>query len=110
VYTVIVCDLFHASEADHETAIGGFPTWELAVEYARRRLRSSVEEFRRPGRTREELRRLWRSFGEDCRVVGPDGRVYRASSELEAFLDHPATPQEQDWVSLHQAIRRGDAS
>jgi len=107
VYTVIVCDLFHASEPDHEIAVAGFPTWEVAVEYARRRLRSSLEAFRQPGRTPDELRSLWRSFGEDCRVVGPDGRVYRASSELETFLHRPATSQEQDWVSLHRAIRGG---
>ncbi len=104
-YVVLVCDLFHAHEPDHETVVEGFPTAELAIEYARRRTWSSVDEMRRPGDTPEGLRERWRAFGEDCRVVGPEGVIYVASSELERFLARPATPEERDWTGLYRRIR-----
>ena len=105
-YTVIVCDLFHAHQPDHETVIEGFPSPELAVEYARRRLRASLEDLRQPGLSAEELRGRWRAFGEDCRAVGPAGVFYVASSELEHFLSHPATPEERDWLGLYRALQQ----
>ena len=103
-YTVIVCDLFHCTEPDHEMEIPGFLTKETAIEYARRRLRRSLEEVRKPGQFPEELRRLWRTFGEDCYVVGLEGIVYRASSELDDFLHNPATPQECDYNGLYESL------
>lgn len=99
-YKVIVCDLFHAQEPDHETEVAGFGSRAAAVEYARRRMRSSLDDMRRPGQSAEELRDQWRSFGEDCRVVGPEGPVYLASSELDGFLDRPATAAERDWLAV----------
>jgi len=103
-YTVIVCDMFHYAEPDHEIEVPGFPTQEVAVEYARRRLRRSLEELRRPEQTPEELRSLWYTFGEDCRVIGPEGFVYRASSELEHFIHHPASLEACDYSSLYHAL------
>ena len=104
-YTVIVCDMFHfADDPDHEIEVPGFPTEETAIEYARRRLRKSLEEVRKPGQSPEELRRLWYTFGEDCRVVGPEGVVYRASSELERFIRHPAAPEECDYHALYESL------
>ncbi len=109
-YAVIVCDLFHSHDPDHETVVEGFPTRELAIEYARRRVWSSVEEMREPDQSRERLRSLWRSLGEDCRVVGPEGMIYVASSEIERFLDRPATPEERDWVGLYRSLLPEDFS
>lgn len=104
-YTVIVCDMFHfADDPEHEIEVPGFPTREAAVEYARRRLRNSLEEQRRPNQTPGELRHLWYAFGEDCRVVGPEGVVYLASSELERFIHNPATPEEREYLSLYEAL------
>ena len=104
-YTVIVCDMFHFAEgSDHEIEVPGFPTREAAIEYARRRLRHSLEEVRTPGQSPEELRHLWYTFGEDCRVVGPEGVIYRASAELDRFIRHPATPEERDFNGLYESL------
>ena len=104
-YSVIVCDMFHfADDPEHEIEVPGFSTTETAIEYARRRLRNSLEEQRTPEQTAEELRRLWYTFGEDCRVVGPEGLVYLASSELEHFIHNPATPEERDYLSLYESL------
>lgn len=99
-YSVIVCDLFNAHEPDHETVVGGFAAAAAAVEYARRRMRSSLEEARWAGGTPEDIRSRWRTFGEDCRVVGPQGVLYLASSEIDTFMDRPASSEEVDWLSL----------
>lgn len=104
-YTVIVCDMFHfADDPEHEIEVPGFPTREAAIEYAHRRLRRSLEEVRKPGQSPEELRHLWYTFGEDCRVVGPEGLVYRASAELDYFIRHPATPEECDYNGLYESL------
>ena len=104
-YWVIVCDLFHSHEPDHETVVVGFPTKELAVEYARRRVWSSVEEMKAPGRSPEQVRERWLAFGEDCRVVGPGGEVvYLARSELETFIARPIPPERRDWVGLYKSL------
>jgi len=100
--------MFHfADDPEHEIEIPGFPTREAAIEYARRRVRRSLEELRKPGQTPEELRHLWYTFGEDCRVIGPEGLVYRALSELEHFIRHPATPEESDYNALYESLLPG---
>lgn len=86
MYSVVVCDLFHEHEPDHQVVVEGFPDAASAVEYARRRLRDSIEGLREPGDTPDRLRARWRAFGEDCWVHGPEGPFYRASSELETVL------------------------
>lgn len=110
-YTVFVCDMFHfADDPEHELEIPGFPTQEVAIEYARRRLRSSLEELRKEEQSPEELRDLWYTFGEDCRVVGPEGVVYLASAHLDYFIRHPATPEECDYQSLYESLLPADFS
>lgn len=103
-YAVIVCDLFHAHAPDHETLVEGFPTQDVAVEYARRRTWSSVEQFREPGLSPEQVLARWRAFGEDCRVVGPEGVLYVASSEMDRFLAEPLPPHQRDWVNLYRSL------
>jgi len=104
-YIVIVCDMFHfADDPEHEISVPGFPTQEAAIEYARRRTRSSLEALRQPGQTPEELRSLWYTFGEDCRVVGPEGVVYRASAELDAFIRHPVPSENCDYLGFYESL------
>lgn len=107
-YQVIVCDLFHSHDPDHETVVQGFSTRELAVEYARRRTWSSVDEVREPGLSREQVRERWLALGEDCRVVGPEGVVYVARSKLDLFLAHPLPPEHRDWVGLYHSLLPDD--
>jgi|SRR5215204_6942838 len=99
-YSVLVIDMFHYDPAE-DYVIRGFPTFELAKEFARRRVRDSVEELRQPGQSPEELRRQWFTFGEDASVIGGEPH-YAGSHELDFFIEHTATAEERDW----QAIKR----
>ena len=96
-HTVLVLDMSHYMDPDEETMVSGFSSLELAREYARRRTRDSLEEQRSDGRSTEDLRGRWFSFGEDCLVLGD---TYRGAHELAHFISHPATPEERDWQSL----------
>ncbi len=107
-YSVIVCDLFSLHDPDHETVVVGFPTRELAIEYARRRTWSSVEEVRHPGLAREQVRDRWLALGEDCRVVGPEGVVYVARTEIDLFLDQPCPPDKRDWAGFYRSMLPND--
>jgi hypothetical protein len=100
VYPVLIIDMSYDSEKDF--VIEGFPTMELAREFARRRVRDSVENLRGANGAKEEVRRLWHMFGEDASVLGGEPPHYAGSHELDYFLDHPATAEERDW----QAIKR----
>ena len=99
-YSVIIIDMFHYDE-ESEVVLRGFPTRELAVEYARRRTRDSLEEFRTPQLSHAELKRQWYTFGEDC-VVSPEG--YKGAADIDFFIDHPATPEERDWQAIEKLI------
>ena len=103
-YSVIVIDMFHYDD-ESEMIIRGFPTAEMAREYARRRTRDAVEESRQAGRSHDEMRKLWHTFGEDCIVVGDS---YTGFSELDFFIDHPATPEERDWMAIEKLVTEKD--
>ena len=96
-YSVLIIDMSYDSEKDF--VVGGFPTVELANEFARRWVRDSVEEMRAVDQTREDLRRLWYMFGEDASVLGGEPH-YTGSHELDFFIDHPATAAERDWREI----------
>ena len=101
-WSVLVIDMFHY-DADDEQIVRGFPTFDAAKEYARRRTRDSLEELRKPGITPEELRRMWHSFGEDCLVIGGG---YAGLSELDFFIANPATSEERDWQAAERETPR----
>jgi hypothetical protein len=101
--SVLIIDMARY-DPDEDYVIGGFPTFELAKEFARRWVRDSVEELRTSGGSKEELRRLWHSFGEDASVIGGEER-YAGSHELDFFIAHPATTQERDWKAIKQLAR-----
>ncbi|MFX0101568.1 MAG: hypothetical protein ACFFCS_18475 [Candidatus Hodarchaeota archaeon] len=97
VYSVLIIDMYHYQDDDANYQIDGFPTLELAIEFARRWTRDSLEDQRKPGQSRDDLRKMWYMFGEDAMVIGGD---YSGSSELDFFLDNPATPGERDWQAI----------
>ena len=98
-YTVLIVDNFHM-DPEEDYTVEGFPTPDLAIEYARRVTRDSLEQHRKnPDQTRESLRQAWYGFGESGSVIGSD---YHGRDELDFFIDHPAIPEERDW----QAIRK----
>ena len=95
-YSVLIIDNFHMYP-EHDYTIDGFPTLELAKEFARRRVWDSVESMRKPGQTAEELREAWYQYGEAAVVLGDD---YKASSELDFFIGNPARPEQRDWQAV----------
>ena len=99
-YAVLIIDMFRYDPKE-DYVIEGFPTFELAKEFARRWVRDSVEEQRKPGQSKEDLRDMWFTFGEDASVLRGEPH-YAGSHELDFFIAHPATPEERDW----QAIKR----
>ena len=99
-YSVLIIDMFQYDPKE-DYVIDGFPTFELAKEFARRWVRDSVEEQRKPGQSKEDLRMMWYTFGEDASVLEGEPH-YAGSHELDFFIEHPASAQERDW----QAVRR----
>ena len=95
-FSVLIIDMFH-HDPDEDYTIDGFASVEIAREFARRWVRDSVEEHRRPGQTAEQLRDAWFAFGEHAVVVGDD---YKPFQELKDFIARPATAAERDWKSL----------
>lgn len=97
-WSVVVIDMYHYQDPEEgELIVGGFPTAAAAIEYARRRMRSTVEECRPGAHSLQDLRMRWHMFGEDCVVPGTG---YMGLDDLDEFIAHPATPEEIDWVSL----------
>ena len=97
-FSVLIIDMFRY-DPEEDYVISGFPDAGLAREFARRWVRDSVEEFRAANRPREEVRRMWYTFGEDASVLGCEPH-YAGSHELDFFLDHPATDAERDWQEI----------
>jgi hypothetical protein len=93
-FEVIVFDMFDYGEKEY---VGDFPTFKQAKEYARRRIRDSLENERPQSKDAADLKDRWFSFGEDCSVVAGN---YKSEDELDFFIAHPATPAERDWLSL----------
>lgn len=96
-YSVLIIDNFHLYDEDEHYTIDGFPTKELAIEFARRWVRASLEEMRDPTKTKEEIKKQWITFGEDALVIYGG---YRGKSELDFFIDNPAIPEELDWREI----------
>jgi hypothetical protein len=92
-WDVIVFDRFHHGEPDGEFLIEGFPSHELAREYATRRVRDSIEELRKSDQSEEEIRKLWSAYGESVCVVGDDGDL----DEIDTWLREIATAEQRDW-------------
>lgn len=99
-FAVLVIDMCH-HDPDEDTTVAGFPTLELATEYARRRTRDSLEELRSTARTKEELRKQWYMYGEDCIVLRGE---YKGASQIEHFIEHPATAEERDWLAIEKLV------
>ncbi len=105
-YNVQVLDNFHLyDDEEEEVFYPGFPSFETAREFARRRTRSSLEEQRQPGLSEEGLKAMWYQFGESAIAAGegPEENYY-GSSEIDYFIDHPATDEECDWAGMAERL------
>ena len=100
---VLAVDMFNYMDDDSVTLITGFPSLTDAHEYARRRTRDSVEEMRTIHEDEDNLRWLWLVCGEDCIALGlGTDEIWRGYSELESFLESPASATERDWIAFGQ--------
>jgi hypothetical protein len=101
-FQVLVIDMAHYADGDSEIIISGFPNREEAIDYARRRLRDSIEELRKARQSSDELRKLWSLFGEDVLVIGEP--AYSFASDLPDFFAHPASAEERDWQAIEKRL------
>lgn len=101
--SILIFDMAHTGQPDGERIVTGFADIPAARAYAEARVRSSVEELRRPGQSAAELRSLWFLYGEDCAVIG-DG--FKGSEMLDVYIGIPATSAECDWPALAPRLRR----
>ena len=77
-YSVLVLDMNYE---DRQT-VGGFKTLEAATEYARNRVKASVDELRKPGQTLKDLTELYYLYGESASVI--EASVYFSITEILA--------------------------
>jgi hypothetical protein len=101
-WRVIVMDNFHSYDESDDYYIDGFATKELAIEFARRFNRSSIEEFRKEG-SPEEVEDAWRGFGECALVHTGEGPNITFEDELKSFFANPAGPEECDYKAVARA-------
>ena len=98
-FSVLIIDNYHYDHED-DYVIDGLPTKEIAIEFARRWVRQSLEEFRNKAKDKDDMRNLWRTFGEDALAINCG---YRGSSELDFFIENPATKREDtDWTEFRK--------
>jgi hypothetical protein len=65
-------------DPDEEWTVDGFASAEAAAEYARRFIRAQIEDMRADAGAAEELRAMYRSFGEYARTPGFDHEAWAA--------------------------------
>jgi hypothetical protein len=95
-FTVVVIDNFHRYDDDERTTIHGFESAAHAATYGMRRVRSSVEQFREPEQSAEELYAKWIALGEEVVV---DGQRFGARY-FDHFAANVASEVECDYLSL----------
>jgi hypothetical protein len=100
-YSILIIDMYHSYDPDEDYVAAFFPTFALAREYARRFVRSQIEEMRKKESDPVKLRRGWYGFGEDALVLGgSENERYAAAGEIGYFISHPATADEVDFQSI----------
>ena len=86
-------------DSDKDWKSGPFADFATAKEYARRWMRSIVEEARQFCTDAEIVNGSWRIYGESARADG-EGQYYRAADDIEWFVAHHATAEEQDFNAI----------
>ena len=79
--------------------ISGFPDLGSAREYARRRVRDSLEILRKPDQTPQDLHVQWAFYGVEARVEDDDWRV-----DVRRWAREPAGPEERDWGTMERQL------
>lgn len=85
-WLVVRIDMAHYQTPEGEREVGCYPSLDAAQEVARDILQRSLVDLRGKGQSAAALERLWWVYGEDAFVHGPEGRSWRASTELAAVI------------------------
>ena len=104
-WTVIIIDNSHSWDESEDSYVTGFPSEELAVEYARRFNRSSIEELGKEHGS-EKLEDLWHLHGECAVVKTKRGPNITFTEELPFFFANPATPKECNYRAIARKAKR----
>ncbi|WP_328805766.1 hypothetical protein [Sabulicella rubraurantiaca] len=98
---VRIMDLSGGNGAEPVEVVRGFSSLAHANQFARRRVRDSVEFCRAPGMDAAAVRDAWFAFGEDAVVEGGGEGGWTSASELADFAAHPCRDAEQrNWRVL----------
>ena len=89
-FTVLIIDNYQ-HDPDEDWEVKGFPTLELAREFASRWTRDSIEEFRKENTSPESVKSQWIMFGETAVAIGAH------ETTPDHFFSIPATAEERDW-------------
>jgi hypothetical protein len=93
---VVVIDNFNRQDPESKFSIFGFVDSGHAKTYGTRRVRSSIEQFREPGQSKEQLYRKWMALGEEVVV---DGGLLGLAN-FDRFAMQKATGDECDYLSI----------
>jgi hypothetical protein len=89
-------------DPEEEWTVEGFADAAAAAEYARRFIRAQIEDLRAETGSAEELREMYRSFGEYARTPGFDHEAWAAHC-----IATPASRKaETDYLALEPRGRR----
>lgn len=98
---VRIMDMSGGNGADPVEVVRGFTSLAHANQFARRRVRDSVEFCRAPGMDAGAVRDAWFAFGEDAVIEGGGEGAWTSASELADFAAHPCRDEEQrNWRVL----------
>ena len=97
LHPVTVIDNFHRHDPSERFVVSGFESAAAAHEYAVRRVRSSIEQFRAPEQSVADLQKAWMAMGEEL-VLANGERI--GAANFYAYAAVPATAEEKDYLSL----------
>lgn len=99
-FVVRILDLSGGAEDNIVEDVKGFHDIAHANAFARAYVRDSIERCRVSGASSRETLQAWFAYGENAEVLdaGEDG--WKSSTELNDFVEHPATRMERDWRAL----------
>lgn len=98
---VRIMDLSGANGSEPVEVVRGFTSMAHANQFARRRVRDSLEFCRAPGMDAAAVRDAWFAFGEDAVVEGAGEGAWTSATEIADFAATPCADDEQrNWRVL----------
>ncbi|NHO32227.1 hypothetical protein [Acetobacter fallax] len=99
-WTVRILDLSGGAEDNIVEDIRNFLDIAHANAFARAYVRDSIEICRSASTTPRDTLNAWFAYGENAEVLDAGEEGWKSSTELNEFVERPATPMERDWRAL----------